>query len=343
MKSQNIGQGHQQPFIAATGLGNAHLQTLVPRFIRKQALFEPVWETIDTPDGDFLELAWSEDPISASNNAHDARPIFVLFHGLEGSFDSPYANGLMHSFANQGWLSVVMHFRGCGPTPNKLARAYHSGEIYDARQFLELVNQRFPNRPKVAVGISLGGNMLANYLAHFQDQALLNAATIVSAPLDLSACAQRIEMGFSKVYRRYLLSSMKKNALNKIHLLEQSLGLTTQHVKTIQRLYQFDDIITAPLHGFKDANDYYQQCSGLQKLNRITIPTQIIHAKDDPFMTHAVIPRFTLNSNLTYHLFENGGHVGFISGSWRQPQFWLEQALPSYYRYFNDHKVEKYL
>lgn len=315
-------------FVAATGLKNPHLQTLFPRFIRKKALFEPVWQTLDTPDGDFLDLAWSEDPHHA--NAQN-KPLFVLFHGLEGCFYSPYANGLMHAFARDGWLSVMMHFRGCSGKPNRLARAYHSGEVEDARQFLTYLHSLFPHAAKVAVGISLGGNMLANYLAKYQGDERLDAATIVSAPLDLSACSQRIEQGFSRVYRRYLLSSLKRNALRKHHLLAGELSLSYQAIRQLKRLYEFDDLITAPLHGFQDAADYYQQCSGLNKLREIRIPTQIIHAKDDPFMTDAVIPKFVLPDNIDYRLFDHGGHVGFLSGSALQPRFWLEEALPAYY------------
>ncbi|NVD05529.1 hydrolase [Vibrio sp. JPW-9-11-11] len=315
-------------FIAATGLANPHLQTLAPRLIRKKALFEPVWQTLDTPDGDFLDIAWSEpyDQPSAQN-----KPLFVLFHGLEGCFYSPYANGLMHAFANQGWLSVIMHFRGCSGKPNKLARAYHSGEIEDARLFLKHLNQHFPNQKKVAVGISLGGNMLANYLAQYSNDPLLDAATIVSAPLDLSACSERIEKGFSKLYKSYLLSSLKKSALQKHHLLKGELGVSYQHIKRVTRLYDFDDLITAPLHGFKDAADYYQRCSGIHRLKEIRLPTQIIHAKDDPFMTDAVIPKYILPDNIDYRLFDQGGHVGFVTGSALKPRFWLEESLPAYY------------
>ncbi|MCL9775598.1 hydrolase [Vibrio methylphosphonaticus] len=318
------------PFIAAKGLGNAHIQTLIPRIIRRGTLFSPVWETLDTPDDDFVELAWSEDPHKESAKN---KPIFVLFHGLEGSFDSPYANGLMHAFASQGWLAVMMHFRGCGPTPNRLARAYHSGEIGDARHFIELLDHRYPNANKVAVGISLGGNMLSNYLAHYKHDTKLTSATIVSAPLDLAACSRRIEQGFSKVYRKYLVSSLKKNALNKIHLLSEALDLTAEHVQGMTKLYEFDNLITAPLHGFKNADDYYQQCSALPRLNDIVIPTQFIHAKDDPFMSHEVIPNYELPTHLSYHLLERGGHVGFLSGSWSKPTFWLEEVLPKYYQH----------
>ncbi|MFM2588672.1 hydrolase [Vibrio sp. TBV020] len=319
-------------FVAAKGLTNPHLQTLAPRFIRKKALFEPVWQTLDTPDGDFLDIAWSED-INQSNQdeAKTDKPIFVLFHGLEGCFYSPYANGLMNAFAKQGWLSVMMHFRGCSGKPNKLARAYHSGEVEDARFFLEYLNQLFPNQTKVAVGISLGGNMLANYLAKYSEEPLLDAATIVSAPLDLSACSERIEQGFSKLYKSYLLTSLKKSALQKQHLLKGELGLSYHSIKRVTRLYEFDDLITAPLHGFKDAEDYYHKCSGIHRLKEITLPTQIIHAKDDPFMTDAVIPKYVLPDNIDYRLFEQGGHVGFVTGSAIKPRFWLEEALPAYY------------
>ncbi|MDA0149470.1 hydrolase [Vibrio sp. LaRot3] len=315
-------------FTAATGLSNPHLQTLAPRFIRKKALFEPIWQTLDTPDGDFLDLAWSED--KESDTAKD-KPLFILFHGLEGCFYSPYANGLMDAFAKQGWLSVMMHFRGCSGKPNKLARAYHSGEVKDARLFLEYLHQRFPNQKKIAVGISLGGNMLANYLAEYADEPLLDAASIVSAPLDLSACSERIEQGFSKLYKTYLLNSLKRNALRKHHLLKGELDLSYQSIKRVTRLYEFDDLITAPLHGFKDAEDYYQRCSGIHRLRDIRLPTQIIHAKDDPFMTDAVIPHFVLPDNIDYRLFDQGGHVGFVTGSVLKPRFWLEETLPAYY------------
>ncbi|MDE1348732.1 hydrolase [Vibrio aestuarianus] len=315
-------------FIAATGLKNPHLQTLIPRLLRKKARFEPLWQTLPTDDGDFLDLAWSEDRHSEQSKN---KPLLVLFHGLEGSFYSPYANGLMHAFAESGWLSVMMHFRGCSGKPNRLARAYHSGEIEDARFVLQYLREQHLGRPIVAVGISLGGNMLANYLAEYREDPIVDAATIVSAPLDLAACSQRIEQGFSKVYRDYLLSSLKSNALKKRHLLQDALNLSSCQISSIKKLYQFDDLITAPLHGFKDAHDYYQQCSGLHKLKQIHVPLQIIHAKDDPFMTDAVIPKFVLPENIDYRLFNQGGHVGFISGSALKPTFWLEQALPAYY------------
>ncbi|MDK9758722.1 hydrolase, partial [Vibrio sp. D173a] len=206
----------------------------------------------------------------------------------------------------------------------------------DARFFLRNLHAQFPNNPKVAVGISLGGNMLANYLVEYADDPLLSAATIVSAPFDLASCSSRIEQGFSKVYKKYLLNSLKSNALKKEKLLSEKLGISADTIRKIEKLYEFDDLITAPLHGFKNAQDYYAQCSALPKLNKIKLPTQIIHAKDDPFMTDDVIPKFILPDNIDYRLFQKGGHVGFITGSTLKPKFWLEEALPAYYESIQD-------
>lgn len=316
-------------FSPATGLTNPHIQTLLPRLIRKKSLFEPYWQTLGTADGDFLDICWSED---WQQESAKQKPLFILFHGLEGSFYSPYANGLMQAFAKKGWLSVMMHFRGCSGRPNRLARAYHSGETEDARLFLNYLQQEFPHQPKVAIGISLGGNMLVNYLASYNHDPIIDSATIVSAPLDLAECAKRIEQGFSRVYRNYLLSSLKKNAIEKENKLNKALGITAKQIGKLQSLYQFDDMITAPLHGFQGASHYYQACSGLAVINKISTPLQVIHAKDDPFMTDKVIPNFPLNTNIDYRLFSHGGHVGFLSGSASKPSFWLEQALPAYYQ-----------
>ncbi|MBD1557369.1 hydrolase [Vibrio sp. S9_S30] len=314
------------PFKPAFGLSNTHIQTLLSRFLRRKPLFEPVRERLELPDGDFVDLAWSEPP-----NTDTSKPIFILFHGLEGSFESPYANGLMHAFAKQGWLAVMMHFRGCSGELNRLPRAYHSGETEDARFFIKQLTERFPSQTKVAVGVSLGGNMLVNYLAKYTENTLLNAASVVSAPLDLLACSQRINRGFSKVYQRYLLSSLKENAVAKLPLVQKVMALTEKEIHEIDSMFDFDDVITSRLHGFEDAHHYYQTCSGLSMLNKIRIPTDIIHAHDDPFMTEKVIPTAPLPAHVKYHLLRKGGHVGFVNGHLFRPKFWLEEALPEHF------------
>lgn len=316
---------HFQP---ATGLRNAHLQTILPRLFRRQALFEPLTERIQTPDDDFLDLVWTAAP--EQHPAH--MPIMILFHGLEGSFHSPYAHSLLFAARQQGWLGVMMHFRGCSGEINRQARSYHSGETSDARYFIDQLRERFPHHPLLAVGVSLGGNMLVNYLAETGEASGLTAAQIISPPLDLSACSSRIEQGFSRVYQRYLLGSMKKNMLKKMAALPDLLPFQTEQIAGIASLRQFDDTVTAPLHGFADAADYYQRCSGLGKLAQVQTPLRVIHAADDPFMTAAVIPTQPLPAHIEYHLTQYGGHVGFISGSWREPTFWLDQTVPAWFQ-----------
>ncbi|MGF1760231.1 hydrolase [Photobacterium sagamiensis] len=320
------------PFKPANGLRNAHLQTLLPRFIRRKPLFTPVIQRIETPDGDFLDLAWTAAPAEHPRD----KPLMILFHGLEGSFNSPYANGLLHAAREQGWLGVMMHFRGCSGEINRQARGYHSGETSDARFFIDWLKQQFPDAPLYAVGVSLGGNMLVNYLAETGDESGLTAAQVISPPLDLEACSVRIQQGFSRIYQQYLLNSLKNTLAKKITALPDAMPVASEQVQHIQSLWQFDDQVTAPLHGFKDAADYYQQCSGLSKLHQVKIPLRIIHAKDDPFMTQRVIPLQPLPANIDYHLTANGGHVGFVSGSWRNPDFWLEKTVPEWFKKLPD-------
>ncbi len=326
---QNVSKNRLLTFNPASGGAASHIQTVLPRWVRRTPLFSPHWETLTTPDDDILSLAWSEDPEQPSAQT---KPLFILFHGLEGSFHSPYANGLMYAFAQQGWLSVMMHFRGCNGQPNRLPRAYHSGETSDPRYFLEQVHHRFPSNYKMVTGVSLGGNMLANYLAEFAEQPLVDSATIISAPFDLRDSSNRINQGASRIYQAYLLHSLKQNVYRKLGTLRQAIPITQPLIRQLKTLQEFDDLITAPLHGFCDAQDYYQRCSAISKLGQIRLPTLILHAQDDPFMTDAVIPNQPLPETINYQLLKHGGHVGFLSGTLLKPRFWLEEMLPLYYR-----------
>jgi predicted alpha/beta-fold hydrolase len=316
-----------ESFQPIRGAANPHLQTILPRLVRRRVQLEPHWQRLDTPDGDFIDLAWSEDPELAKD-----KPRMVLFHGLEGNFYSPYAHGLLHAWREQGWLGVVMHFRGCSGEPNKQQRIYHSGETEDARFFLNWLRQTYGDVPTGAVGVSLGGNMLACYLGQEGAHCQLKAAVVVSAPLMLEPCAERLERGASRFYQRYLLEQLKLNASRKLAKYPGTLPVTLQQLKSIKRLREFDDAITSKAHGFADALDYYRRCSGLPLLSQVRIPLLIIHAKDDPFMTPEVIPPLAdLPPSVEYQLTDHGGHVGFVSGSLRNPQMWLEQRIPAWF------------
>ncbi|HGM5491955.1 TPA: hydrolase [Serratia fonticola] len=315
-----------ESFRPLTGASNPHLQTLLPRLVRRRVLLQPHWQRLELPDGDFVDLAWSEDPQLARD-----KPRVVLFHGLEGNFYSPYAHGLLNAWREQGWLGVVMHFRGCSGVPNRKQRIYHSGETEDARFFLRWLRDSFGKVPTAAVGISLGGNMLAYYLAQQGHDSLLQAAVVVSAPLMLEPCSLRMEQGFSRVYQHYLLGQLKQNATRKLLHYPGTLPLDLSQLSKLRRIREFDDVITSRIHGFSDAVDYYRRCSALPLLPQITTPLLIIHAKDDPFMTDAVIPDLSsLPPNIEYQLTECGGHVGFVGGTLKKPQMWLEQRIPAW-------------
>ncbi|MFC0227814.1 hydrolase [Serratia aquatilis] len=315
-----------ESFRPMTGASNPHLQTLLPRLVRRRVMLKPFWQRLELPDGDFVDLAWNEDPYLARN-----KPRVVLFHGLEGNFYSPYAHGLLNAWREKGWLGVIMHFRGCSGVPNRKQRIYHSGETEDARFFLRWLRGSLGEAPTAAVGISLGGNMLAYYLAQQGDDSLLQAAVIVSAPLMLEPCSIRMEQGFSRVYQHYLLGQLKQNAARKLLYYPGTLPLNLPQLNKLRRIREFDEVITSRIHGFSNAVDYYRRCSALPLLPQITTPLLIIHAKDDPFMTDEVIPDFaSLPANIEYQLTECGGHVGFVGGTLKKPQMWLEYRIPSW-------------
>lgn len=170
--------------------------------------------------------------------------------------------------------------------------------------------------------------MLGCYLGQEQKNARLNAAVIVSAPFMLEPCSMKLDKGFSRIYQYYLLQQLKQNAKRKLHRYPGSLPLSVSELKNLRRISEFDNFITAPIHGYEDAYDYYRRCSAMPLLPQIKTPLLIIHAKDDPFMTPDVIPDLKkLPDNVEYQLTEHGGHVGFVGGTWKEPQMWLEQRI----------------
>ncbi|WP_158780890.1 hydrolase [Pantoea sp. BAV 3049] len=322
----NFSQTPETAFQPIPGMSNAHLQTILPRLVRRRISLQPHWQRLTLPDSDFVDLAWSEDPAQASH-----KPRVVLFHGLEGSFHSPYAHGLLQVCKAHGWLGVVMHFRGCSGEPNRLNRIYHSGETSDATFFLQWLRDEWGTVPTAAVGFSLGGNMLAYLMGEQGDRCLLDAGVVVSAPLMLEPCSFRLEQGFSRVYQHYLLNLLKQNAARKLIAWPGTLPVDLAQLRGLKKLRDFDDAITARAHGYTDATDYYRRCSAMPRLPGVRKPLLIIHAKDDPFMTDEVIPDpAQLPSSVEYQLTQYGGHVGFVGGTLFRPQMWLEQRIPQW-------------
>lgn len=314
-------------FTPAWWLRNSHLQTIFAKYLapKRELTLQP--ELLALPDGDELMLHF------AQAKPQPQQPLVLILHGLEGNFRSHYVRGLINSLQQQGFAAVLMHFRGCHGEANKLARAYHSGDTADLAYVLQLLQQRYPAQPLAAVGFSLGGNVLMKFCGEQGPANPLQAAVAVSAPLQLAASADRINQGFSRVYQQYLLRRLKQTMLRKLaRHADFPIALSQADLQQIRTIRQFDQHLTAPLHGFRDADDYYQQASAKPYLASICRPSLLIHAKDDPFLASSVIPTATeLNPQVQLLLSEQGGHVGFISGGtpWR-PHYWLDQVIPAF-------------
>jgi uncharacterized protein len=283
----------------------------------------PAWrrERWTTPDRDFVDLDWSAHtlppPQPAAFEKGDAkRPLLVLFHGLEGSSRSHYAQAFADFASERGLQFVVPHFRGCSGELNQAPRAYHSGDHEEIGWILERL-RRMHSGPLLAVGVSLGGNALLRWAAEAGEQAAAHADAVaaVCSPLDLAAGSRAIGRGFNRaVYTAMFLRSMKPKALAK---LRQHPGLFDgARLAAARDLYEFDDIFTGPLHGFRNADDYYERASAKPHLHRIRIPALALNALNDPFVPAASLPRAVdAGSRVILWQPAAGGHVGFTAGA----------------------------
>ena len=321
----------QSSFKPAWWLPCGHAQTIWPGLFRHRINLDLTKERLELPDNDFIDLVWS--------NSSGQRPLVIMIHGLEGSIDSHYSKGMMAALIKRNMRVVFMHFRGCSGEPNRLLRSYHSGETGDLRYLAETLIRRFPGEKMAAIGYSLGGNVLLKYLGEYRDNTLLHSAVAVSVPFDLGNCARKLENGLSRIYQYYLIKKLQHQTLLKFRERNDT-PFDLDKLKRWNTFYQFDNYITAPLHGFKDSNEYYSLNSSKQFLKEIRIPTLIIQARDDPFINREAIPRESdLSEKTILELSEKGGHVGFIQG--KSPLkicYWLEQRIPEYLEYsFNNY------
>jgi uncharacterized protein len=313
--------------------GNA--QTIWPALAARRRLGPPATyrrERWTTPDGDFIDLDWLAAGAAAQC------PLLVLFHGLEGSSRSHYAEAFADVARERDLAFVVPHFRGCSGELNQAPRAYHSGDHEEIGWVLDRLRS-LHRGPLLVAGVSLGGNALLRWAgeAGSQAAAVVSAVAAVCSPLDLAAGARAIGRGFNRVvYTRMFLRSMKPKALAK---LQQHPGLfDAARLAAARDLYEFDDVFTAPLHGFRNADDYYERASARPHLPRIRIPALALNARNDPFVPAASLPRQAdAGAHLTLWQPEQGGHVGFPVGRWpahvrympEQVTDWLLARLPT--------------
>ena len=286
-------------------LPGGHLQTIAAALAPAPRI---PWrrERWDTPDGDFIDLDWAEP----GERAGDV-PLLALFHGLEGSSASPYARAIAAQALAAGWRCVVPHFRGCSGELNRLPRAYHSGDSDEIGWILERLGARH------AVGISLGGNALLKLLGERGAAMPLEKAVAISAPLDLAAAGRALDRGFSReVYTRTFLRTLKRKTFEKIR--RQRISVDARRLHRARTFWEFDDTVTAPLHGFLGADDYWARSSSAPWLARIRIPTLVLNARNDPFMPATVLDAIgEVPPNVVLEFPRSGGHAGFPGrGRW---------------------------
>lgn len=270
---------------------------------------------IPTPDNDFLDLDVMKAP--------SYRPVVVLFHGLEGSSKRYYITELAQAFAGKEYTVVAVNFRGCSGRLNRRRRFYHSGETQDIATVFRWINERFPEAPIGAVGFSLGGNALLKSLGELKSQHPLTVASAVSVPFDLALGARHISQGFNRVYEINFMRTLRDKLHQKRELYPD---IPTFSGST---LYEFDDQVTAPLHGFDDADDYYQSCSAQRFVEYVRKPTLLIHSRSDPICPFDMVPFQKIESNASLHhiITEDGGHVGF----WSKPRGWLNRTIVNFF------------
>ena len=299
-------------------LPGGHLQTIYPATWAARPHVAYRRERWDAPDGDFIDVDFIDGA--------PGKPFLVLFHGLEGSSDSHYARAAMAHVKALGWSGAVPHFRGCSGELNRAPRFYHSG---DAREIDWIVRRLHAARPTdgrfYAAGVSLGGNALLRWLGESQhDAELVDAACAISAPLDLAAGGRALGRGFNRLYTRVFLQTLKPKCVAK---LAQFPGLFDRRAMLEARdLYAFDNAVTAPLHGYRDTDDYWNRASAKHILSDITVPTLVLNAKNDPFLPGHHLPA-TAARMVTLEYPEHGGHVGFTQGRIPGHLDWLPQRM----------------
>lgn len=304
-----------------------HVQTLWGKFARRAPRLPTRVERWSTPDNDFIDVLRLDPPSSGV-------PHLFLLHGLEGTVHSHYVSGLLSVASARGWGADMLIFRGCGTEPNQAPRFYHSGETGDLTFAVDRLLAEYPDVDLIMCGVSLGGNVLLKWLGERAEAVpeRVKAAAAISVPFDLERGSRYISRGFSRVYERHFLRTLRRKAEVKLRRypdLFDSVALSRAGT-----LYEFDDAVTGPVHGFRDAHDYYSRSSSLHFLSYIRRPTLLLSARDDPFLPPAVLDEVAevarKNSCLTLEITKGGGHVGFVHGSPWRPLYYAEQRVSEF-------------
>jgi predicted alpha/beta-fold hydrolase len=309
-------------YVAPIAFHNAHAQTCFPSLFRVVPGVHYERERVHTPDQDFIDLDWSRVP-SSSN-------LVVICHGLEADSQSTYIKGMVKAFNKRGWSSVIFNFRGCSGEANLLLKSYHSGATEDLDLILRHISAQKKYDQVVLVGFSLGGNVMLKFLGDgiFSSTSLIAKAAAVSVPCHLKSSVLRLAEKSNLIYMRRFLKKLNPKIRDKIHLMP---GAKYEDFLAARTFLDFDNLYTAPVHGFKDADDYYEKCSARQFLKNIKIPTLLINAWDDPFLAKECFPVEEAQKNpfFTLETPQHGGHVGFVTFH-ADGEYWHEKRVTSF-------------
>lgn len=312
------------PFTPARSLRNPHQQTIAGGLLRHSRGVGFQRQRLTTPDGDFVDVDLAVVNGRSPYHYPANTPIVLLLHGLEGDARRSYAAELYRQLAQRGLRAAGLNYRSCSGELNRTTRFYNAGATDDVTLTLNWLRATFPDAPIGAVGVSLGANLLLKYLGESGQQALAQAGVAISPPFDLALGADALESGNGRVYVPRFIHSLRQKVLAKT---DQLTGLVdVDRIHEVRTIRQFDEWFTGPLHGYRDAADYYRQNSSAQFLPDIVAPTLLIRADDDPFFDNADIPYRAINSNpkVQAAFVTHGGHVGFMAGSLRAPVWWAE-------------------
>jgi len=307
------------PYKAPGWLPGGQAQTLWPLLIKPQPI-KLRRERWDTPDGDFIDVDFLDGPPEA--------PLLVLFHGLEGSARSHYAISTAHACQKSGWRLALPHFRGCSGELNRRPRAYHSGDSEEIDWILRRLHVSNDHRRINAAGVSLGGNALLKWAGERGISAaeLVTGVAAFCPPLDLAACGHHLARGFNRIYTQHFLNTLKARSAARLRLFPGLFDAVLMHGAS--NLFQFDDAVTAPIHGFAGAADYWERASAKPWLKSISVPALVVNPKNDPFLPARHLPSpADISPSVRLEQPATGGHVGFVSGSFPGNLDWLPQRL----------------
>ncbi len=313
-------------------LRSGHIQSVYPTFFRSPNPIAYRRTRVTLTDGDFIDLDWSyASQATGSSVSLPSSKLMLILHGLEGCSKSNYVYGMFHTFLEQGFDCVAMNLRGCSGEPNKKLYAYHSGKSEDLKEVVEYILQQYCYQALYLIGVSIGGNILLKYLGENSNVLPfeLVGACAISTPCDLHSCAVELSKWQNKLYMQRFLQLLKQKLILKQKVYPDQIDLTDYN--RIRNFFEFDDRYTAPFHGFKNAEDYYEKSSAMKYMSSIKVPTLLINAIDDPFLGESCYPDKSIftNQQLTLLQPQYGGHAGFVQFN-QKNRYWHEQQALSF-------------